>query len=65
MNGSRIVTVNLGAISLHGGEVLAYSLFPSAGNPIWVFGCIDRHAILAVKDAVGSKHSRPLGMQAL
>jgi hypothetical protein len=50
MNGNRTATVDLGAISLHAGEVLAYSLFPSAGNPIWVFGCIDRQAILAVKD---------------
>jgi hypothetical protein len=42
--------VNMGAASLVPGEFLLYSLFPSAGNPIWSFSCSDRKGIFQVSE---------------
>jgi hypothetical protein len=40
--------VDMGAVTLGQNEFLFYSLFPSAGNPIWSFSCADRKGIFQV-----------------
>jgi hypothetical protein len=47
---SQVVTVNMGAVSLNPGEYLLYSLFPSNGNPIWAYSCVDRRGIFQVSN---------------
>jgi hypothetical protein len=38
---NRIVTVNLGAVSILDSEFLLYTLYTAAGSAIWAFGCIE------------------------
>ena len=42
--------VDMGAVSLAPNEFLLYSLFPSAGNPIWSFSCSDRKGIFQISN---------------
>ena len=42
--------VDMGAVSLAANESLLYSLFPSAGNPIWSFSCSDRKSIFQISN---------------
>jgi hypothetical protein len=54
---SAIVTVNMGAVSLNPGEYLLYSLYPSVGNPLWYYSCVDRKGIIQVSNNPRSQYS--------